>query len=874
MAQLTAAEEAELASLEAEFLNTEARQEAQDRQERLRMMAEARGGGASAGPVETQTYATGIRYGVPLVTGLATGGLGVLPMMAAGATAAGGSELAAQTIEKLGLGKEYRPGETIGATIRGAAPVFKANVAPGLGGPTRLAGLISGTKTASSSGLAGLLGGAAEGRVEDPLTALKEFGIGFAPVAGLQMGGELLGLGTQKLTEGMSRARQVGRIGTGVEATVGQAFPFLAGLEARVAARTGSQELTGQLERQANAITQAVINVSGIPAEKYPDIVQRVASEIGNFSPETLSRLSDEASNITRIEDAIGKARSEAQKSLLQESLNDAKASFTKAIQRQTMPRVADFRSAEMGRRTEDIVQQTRDAFKTKANELYAPTKAFEDQLAFNIDAPSTPGGASLRREASDLINKIPDIPAGGLTEMKKIMARRKTVAAPYSPDPTAPVTISVPEKASLAELRAIRDELYDFADTSGEAIGKNAQREIRNLGQRITETIDSQADAAFGAANANALREANKFYADFRPRFDEFGVIQAFKPERMETAQMAETLRGRVAGQGVETPAFKNPVSLLEDLQARGVAGVPNPRELSHITRSGIIDRSVDAATGDIDFTKLASDLNSIERTSPGSLAKLGFGSRDELNRFIRFTERLPDAQKTGPEAILKLLQTETPAGTAVASRAISALPDVATLDTVMNALQKRATAGSKSADAVLMNVRARQIEDLLLDIQQGTQQRGPSIGAIAELANPDTRWKYERILGPKLLSSIEKQFIPGFKIINEAKRAAGMAGAGQRGAALETIGRQTLEIPVEVAGGRATSGMIQWLSSVADALGYATVSKIIAKGAGVSGLKSRRDFVREMELIAKNPDRSRQVQLLRRYYGEDSEE
>ena len=132
--------------------------------------------------------------------------------------------------------------------------------------------------------------------------------------------------------------------------------------------------------------------------------------------------------------------------------------------------------------------------------------------------------------------------------------------------------------------------------------------------------------------------------------------------------------------------------------------------KKLVDITRSGIVDRSVDAATGDIDFTKLASDLNSIERTSPGSLAKLGFGSRDELNRFIRYTERLPEAQKTGPEAILKLLQTETPAGTAVASRAISALPDVATLDTVMNALQKRATAGSKSASDALLNVRARQ--------------------------------------------------------------------------------------------------------------------------------------------------------------------
>jgi hypothetical protein len=788
------------------------------------------------------------------VTGLAA--LGRAALLQGSVSAA--SEAGAETVEKFAEGKEYRPGQIISAGIRGSAPTM-ANA------PIRNILMAAGT---------GIGGGAVEGKTSGSEMFWEGVKSG-GPTAVLQsVGGASKYLGNL-LSKGIQKGEDIERIGPGVEATIGQAFPEFAGLESRVSAQTGSQALKERLNQQADAITRAVVGVSGMAAETYPDIVRRVASSLSNMDPASIERLANEADAVNTARNAVEKARTGAQQSLLQESLSEAENEFRKRIDLETMAGglkaggVKPFQSAAMGREVETVFDDARKAFRQKSEDLYAPTRPFEDAAAFDITAPPSKGQSSLRQDALDLMSRIPDIPAGGLTELKKLLARKNVVAAPYSPDPTAPITISIPEKASLAELRQIRDELYQFADYSGEAMGKNAQREIRNLGQRITDTIDAQADSAFGAANSQALREANDFYSKFRPRFDEFGVIQAFKPERMETAQMAESVRGRVAKQGVETPAFQNAITLLDDLKAAGAQGVPDSKKLADITRSGIVDRSLNAETGELNLRQLANDLNNIEQQSPGGLAKLGFGTTQELKRFVRFVTGLPEAEKVGPEKIVQLLNTETPAGFAIASRAVQTLPDVATVDTVISALQRRAP-GSKAAKEALDSIRAREIEDLLLEVRGG--RRGAATGAVGILADPDNRSRVERILGPQLLSSIENTFIPGFRVMEEARQAAGQAGNTVRGAAFERVGRKVAELPVQAAGGKGAAGVLSFLGSMADAGGYALVSKVIAKGAGVSGMRSRRDFLNEMARISQLPQPG-QIAALRRYAGEEPE-
>ena len=96
------------------------------RRERLQVLREMRGGGGTIGPEAERTIGkAALRYGVPIAAGLATGGASIPVMMGAGAASAGLGEAGAQTVEKALEGREFRPGEIAGATIRGAAPVFK-----------------------------------------------------------------------------------------------------------------------------------------------------------------------------------------------------------------------------------------------------------------------------------------------------------------------------------------------------------------------------------------------------------------------------------------------------------------------------------------------------------------------------------------------------------------------------------------------------------------------------------------------------------------------------------------------------------------------------------------------------------------------------
>jgi hypothetical protein len=789
-----------------------------------------------------------LRYGVPLAVGLATGGASIPIQIAAGSTAAGLGEAGAQTFED----GDYRKGEIAGAFVRGAAPVFKGSAAL--------------AKTVGGSGLAGLLGGAAEGKVTGVGSGAKEFAYGALPAGLLQGAGTMLGAGRQLLSGGIRNTQDIERIAPGkIRATFSQAFPEYAGLEARVASQTGSQELNQQLLDQSRAVANAVQRITGIPAEAHSDLVSRVAQTIGGLSPETGARLKNEAQGVNDAFLAVERARSEAQKSIAQDALAEAQQSFQRAVEVETLKggirggAVRPYQSAVMGREVENVLEGTKKAFNDHADILYTPVKQFENDPVFVLTQRAGPNLPSVEQEVLNLMNKYPVLQSG----------EQSRVFTPYLRKLEEILANKIP--SSLNDLRAIRNQLYDASDAAGQAFGTEAKRDIRGVANRITQTIDYQAPSALGQANADSLKTANKFYSEFRPRFDEFGVSQAFKPETMETGQMADLYVGRVARQGTETSSFQNASSLLDDLSNAKVRNVPSSTKLTDITRSGIVDRSIDPATGQIDLTKLASDLNNISKQGGGGLQQLGFGTTQELNRFVQYMQNLDPAKAKGPEVVLDLLKSGTPAGFAVASRAVQTLPDLATVDSVLKSLQKQAIAGSKQAADTLLNIRAREIENILLEASKTGPK--PNLGSLIELTNPEMRGKVELIIGPKLLKTIDDVFMPGFRVMETAREAAGMAGSTVRGAAVERIGKAALEAPVQLASGEVVKPAVNVFSRMADAFGFAFMSKVLAKGAGVSGLRDRKQFYGLLKQIAEKPQ-AQQIQLLRRYIGEDSSE
>jgi len=850
---------ARLAEIENEIERLSAQPDEGEEQRRIAMAtaaARAGGGGFITPPLQPAAFTSEevvpavLRYGVPLAAGLATGPVGGLAALARTAAITGGAaglgEAGAQTVERVAEDKEYRPREIAGATIRGAAPLISR--AP--------------IKTILAAGGAGVAGGAAEGKTGG-MEMAGEFVKSAAPVGFLQGLSSVLGANRARLSGGISRSEQIEKIAPGkITATFGQAFPEFAGLQSRIESQTGSQELANQLLDQSKVVADAVRNITGMPAESHSKLVSRIAQTFGGLSPETGARLANEAQNVNDAFAAVERARSEAQKSLAQDALAEAQQAFQRAVDVETLKGgirgggVRQYQPATMGAEVEDVIQSTKKAFTDRSAELYQPVKQFENTPAFDLGLPAGQNVGSVEDEILGLLNKYPALKTGDQSRVFTPYLRKlEEILASKTP-------------ASLNDLRAIRDQLYDASDVAGQAFGTAAKTDIRNVAKRITQTIDFQAPYFLGQPEALALKEANAFYSQFRPRFDEFGVVQAFKPGTMETGQMAEMFTGRVARQGTETPGFANPYTLLQDLRKANVANVPAPERLADITRSGIVDRSIDPVTGDVDLLKLAGDLNTISKQGGGGLQQLGFGTKQELDRFVQYVQKLDPAQAKGPEAVLELLKTGTPAGFAVASRAVRTLPDLATVDSVIKTLEKQAVAGSKVAENTLLNIRAREIENILLEAS--TSGPKPNLGSLIELTDQEMREKAALILGPKIIKTIDDQFLPGFRVMERAREAAGMAGSTVRGAALERVGRAALEAPAQIANGDVIKPAVNVFSKLASAIGYGYYSKILAKGAGVSGLKERKELYGFLKKIADAPQ-PQQIQLARRYLGEE---
>ena len=816
-----------------------------------------------------------IRYGIPLAAGMAAGpvvGLGALlrrPDLALSALARSGlitggaaavGEGGAQTVEKVTKDEDYRPEQIYGAGLRGMSPMLKK------------APLIN-TAIAAGSGVAG---GAAEGKTGG-LDMMWEGIKSGGPTAVLQGLSSALGAGRQLLSGGIRNTQDIEKIAPGkIRATFSQAFPEFAGLEARVASQTGNQDLNQQLLEQSRVVANAVQRITGIPAEAHSDLVSRVAQTIGGLSPETGARLKNEAQGVNDAFLAVERARSAAQKSVAQDALAEAQQSFQKAVEMETLKggirtsAVGPYQVVPAGTRIEKIGEKAKEVIQTEARRLYGPANAVEDVPAFDLYA-GVGNEKSFADRANDILNKIPEISASTLTDVRKILGRKRTVAAPYSMDPTAPVTVSAPQLATFKEVQGIRKDLYDFADYSGEAIGNEAQSQIRKLAGSMTDTVTDQAPKTLGQEVADSINLGEEFYGATRPKLDVYGVKRAFLPKTMKRGQMGQAAVEGVKSQGVLAPEFANLEDLFSTLQKRGVKDAPNMQQVVDDIRFGIIDGSIDKATGQFDLMKLAGDLAEIEQQGGNGLQKLGFGNRNELNKFVQYMQNLDPATAKGPEVVLDLLKSGTPAGFAVASRAVQMLPDLATVDSVLKSLEKQAVKGSKAAGETLLNIRAREIENILLEAGKGGPK--PNLGSLIELTNPEMRQKVQLILGPKLLKTIDDSFLPGFRVMETAREAAGMAGSTVRGAAIERIGKAALEAPVQIASGEVVKPAVNFFSKMADAVGFAVMSKVLSKGAGVSGLRDRKQFYGLLKQIAEKPQ-AQQIQLLRRYAGEDSSE
>jgi len=784
--------------------------------------------------------ATAAKVGIPLAAAVAfppAAGATIPELLAltGGYSLAGaGGELVGQVIE----GKN-EPSKVLGAAVR------SANVNP-VGQIVRpMAAQAAGNLTARYLEEDGITPGGAAMDVGVPAL------LGTLGAAGRSLGG-----GADVLEEGAKRAGFIERMAKGLRATVGQAFPELAAFEQRMGAKTsGGRKLAGQLEEQQRLLIDELNRIKGGESGGVQDVANRLGKVFGVEEGNTLA---NQLQGINDIERALEKVRGTAQEQVLRQASNDAIDQLSARAQKALIGGPAPvYRAVQSGEQFEALAESLKKGLQNKAEQIYAPAKGVVDNPVFSLQQsvpdPRGGGATTIETHARELLSEIPDIPAGGLSELKKLLGRKTTVPAPPSMNPTAPLTVSVMQPASHNELRGVIRELYDFADSSGEALKSVGQRKIQQLIETMKRSIDTEAPTVLGAKAAQAISDGNAFYAQNRPLLDSYAVKRLFASDTMRTGQGAEAAVSGIRRQGLDAPEIANLLKAHESLKASG-AVVPSIKPILSNLRAGIISEFVDPQTGGIlqdGLQGLSKRLLEIERQTPGSLTKLGFGSTGELSDFVMFLRKNKDL--AGPEATEKLLRTGTP-GFTVVSTALDMAPNVQTAKTMMNYLQRQALAGNAAAVDALQGVRARAIEELLLTTSGGTRQFSLA-SSLNELADPVRRDQIEAIIGPDLIKTIDTQLVPGMRVMAESERAAGRAGTTVGGAQIEELISGTERGAANLASGRPGAAMLAAIYTLFRNRKYNALANLMAGGAGSTGLRTKAGKLRAWDRILNAP-------------------
>jgi hypothetical protein len=796
-------------------------------------------------------------YGPPIAAGIATRGRSALQQAMMPALAAVLGKGFARKLEGKEVTSPEALREELAAGIESAVP------------PTK--GTLAGLRYALGAGAAGLTGAGVRGDINKE-TVLRDVGVygGIPTLGGLFFGGTksaIEGAKSQAI-RGQQAAQDIERIGPGVVPTFGQALPEYAGLEARISSKAGGRYLTEAMERQNQAIADAVEAIAGGPRSETQGMISNALEAMGVRERTDLLAAADQ---VSKAREALKLVQGGAREQVVRDTLSKAEKDLEDAITTGFMGRYVMkggrpeysgvFEKIKAGKGIESATMQAKKAFSDQADVLFSDPNIDTAKAGFNILAPAGRSGTSVGDEVAKAFSDSP-ITAGGqiIKEFTPYFGKLMGVLESRSP-------------ASLAELRSIREDLYNAAETQGAAFGTKAQAALKSIASKITDTINDQAASVMSPAGANALFKANKFYSEFRPKFENYGVESAFMVRGAKPGTTASRMAGEVAEEGLEAPSYTNLIDLFEGLKKQGVAGVPDTAPIRDALREGLLNQVITRPGNQVvvNFQKLAELAGQVESQSPGALKQLGLGSMDDLNTLIRF-KAFRDAEP-GIDTIVQAINSRTPIGNAIGVRALQDLKDVADIKSVVNALERKAIgtggqAGSKEAAEALVQARANAINELLIKTDE--LGKSPRLAALKDVLDPNEMRRFREIVGPKTMNFIENQMIPGFRRIKLAEEAAGQAGSTVRGAAEEqAIGSITKAPVIAATGGslgplRAAGNLIYDLYSLKK---YDLLSKVLSRSGGATGFRNRAAQLSRLQQLTEGQPATQVIRMLNDY-------
>lgn len=925
MANLTPEEQAQLDELVAE--------ENQLRQQKLQLVSRAgeedfsggvlqaqremRGGGGPISPeAERSAAKMSMRVGIPLVTGVATGGLGPLAQAAYGAGSSMIGEFGAETIDKITGGKDYSGRQILGAGARGSAPFIQR-----LPGANRLLNI---TKNVGLATGAGLTGGAIEGTVTNAPTALREalISAGFSGVP--QLAGQVPGVVGEEIQKVVGRAETIQK--GGITPLLTDVLPGLAAFAQRAQSKISSGTLRELEENQLRQIEQEARRLGGVEGVGTPGDVRRVYQDaVTLLGLNKVREIAGNAGDFSSAANALKQATADAQ----------AYGSQLMSLEQKAYGEVNAIQMADTEKAYNDFVQNLGSKTEREAAAELGPRIATAEtratQAAFPSGVPRSTDTADKGLQIQQLLTQKEEGKPPGLKQVTDNFFKKEYAGIPTQDEVFSLDEISgkirdlnsklpawkipvldeiigrlnkvqkvpagtsgniytgfkqeyrdVPAKFSLEELRTIRQDLENWGKSSG-AYGTTAEAAAKDLAKSITALMNNQAPTVFQPEIAQKFLETQAKYAKVRGLWEDPYVESAFQGIKGKPEQMLERIGADVLKSGVSSSDYRGITKLLDNLKDIGVKGIPDRSDINSLVQQYIATQSL-GINGKIDNQKLLGYLNGIERTSTGSIKKLGFGDIAQLENFDVIKQLVDQNTKNGqvdyrglltklsvigsedPSKLKalglgsiddvdrlnrivgdmgeqasmaakarELAKSDTMAGYQVSERILGLLDDSKDIRSVMNVLQDQVVSGAtpelrKQAANALVNTRASAIEDLLFGRTQGVSQGAASFNLDEikkRLSVVSQREELTDILGQNLMSRIEKDLLPAMALIEQRRNLAGQAGATTRGALIERGASAAVQAPF-------ATGMIIGTSVLAG--GQAAPSAALAAIAGTA--------------------------------------
>lgn len=873
------------------------------REERMQSMREMRGGG---GPMSSSAETTAAKYATyapSIIAGIATSGAGPLVQAGVGGLTALTGATTRQAIENVSEDKPFRPREILGEAVTSSFPTLKgvplSKYIPFLKSAPETATAYRAANLALNTGIAGtgaVTGGAVSGSVTDLPSAVREALVPTALTGGSQLLGDTAGEVSKVLSRFGKKAETVEK--AGITPLFSDVWPEAAAFAQRAQSKISSGTLRQLEDAQLQEIEQAALRIGGVEGVGQPGDVKRVyqdaVSLLGLNKVQEITGNSKDFSSATQalngaVEEAksyakqLSKAEQEAYSANSATRIADTEAAYNtfveglgvkteREIQSKLGPRIASAETratesafpsgvprsadtADKGLQIQQLLTQkeegkplglkqvTDDFFKKEyagiptQDEVFSLDEISDKIRGLNSKLPTWK--IPVLDEIIGRFNKVQQVPAGTSGNIYTGFKQEYR---------------DVPAKFSLEELRTIRTDLENWGKSSG-AYGTTAEAAAKDLSKSITGLMNSQAPNVFKPEIAQKFLETQAKYAKVRGLWEDPYVESAFQGIRGKPEQMLERIGSDVLKSGVSSSDYRGITKLLDNLKDVGVEGIPDRSDINSLVQQYIATKSL-GKNGQIDNQKLLGYLNGIERTSPGSMKKLGFGDIADLENFDvvkglvnRSTNQAGDvdyrnlltklsvmgsedpsklkalglgtiqdidslnriAANMGEEASTaakarEFAKSDTMAGYQISERILGLLDDSKDIKSVMNALQEQVVSGStpqlrKQASQALVNTRASAVEDLMF----GRTPQGVSKGARSldlenvknTLKDKSSRERYTDILGSNLISKIENDFIPALDIIAERQKMAGGAGQTTGGALVERGAMATMKGP-----------------------------------------------------------------------------